>query len=188
MSSVYVSTSIENSSEFLVTIVRSVTAVSVQTKTATAVMTATIAPSATNSNLSSENKSTSGGVSHGAIAGIVVGVVCGTALLGLLLLWFCGVSLFCLPGRVRNDKYNDDEKSVRDDDSMSIHNGDKNAAIAGLGGFGRTPAYMYNADELSIGYGNRRFSQSSLPDAAAGSAGSESDNSNKRGLRVINPD
>lgn len=185
MSSVYVSTSIENSSEFLVTIVRSVTAVSVQTKTATAVMTATIAPSATNSDLSTQNKGTSGGVSHGAIAGIVVGVVCGAALLGLLLLWFCGVSLFCLPGRVRNDKYNDDEKSVRDDDSMSIQNGDKHAAIAGLGGFGRTPAYMYNADELSIGYGNRRFSQSSLPDAAAGS---ESDTSNKGGLRVINPD
>ncbi|GAV27362.1 hypothetical protein PMKS-000827 [Pichia membranifaciens] len=162
MSSVYVSTSIENSSEFLVTIVRSVTAVSVQTKTATAVMTATIAPSATNSDLSTQNKGTSGGVSHGAIAGIVVGVVC-----------------------ARNDKYNDDEKSVRDDDSMSIQNGDKHAAIAGLGGFGRTPAYMYNADELSIGYGNRRFSQSSLPDAAAGS---ESDTSNKGGLRVINPD
>lgn len=170
----------------LVTIVRSVTAVSVQTKTATAVLTATIAPSNTSSSLSDQNKSTSGGISHGAIAGIVVGVVCGTILLGLMLLWLCGLSLFCIPGRGHGDKYNDDEKSVRDDDSMSIRNGDKHAALAGLSGFGRTPAYMYNADELSIGYGNRRFSQSSLPDAAAGS--DESDSSNKGGLRVINPD
>lgn len=72
---------------------------------------------------------------------------------------------------------------------MSIHRAthlEHDADIPGLPGFGRTAAYTYNADELSIGYGNRRFSQGSLPDAAGGS---ESDTSNKgRGLRVINPD
>jgi cell wall integrity and stress response component len=168
----------------LVTIVQSVTAVSVETKTATAIMTATLAPTTTNVNITPQNKSSSSSISHGAIAGIVIGVVLGTILLTSLILWFCGVNLFCIPGRNRGNDYDDDEKSIRDD-SISIHNNSHLNNDPGLTGFGRTPAYLYNADELSIGFGTRRFSQGSLPDAAGGS---ESDSSNKRGLRVINPD
>lgn len=189
VSSIYVSTSLANSGEGIVTIVQSVTAFSVETKTSTAVLTATVAPTATNASISTENKSSNKGISHGAIAGIVVGVVCGALIFGAMLLWFFGFALFCIPGRKRDDNY-DDEKSIRDDIS-SIHHGTHlgtDSAIGGLTGFGRTPAYLYNADELSIGYGTRRFSQGSLPDAAGGSESGDSSKSNKGGLRVINPD
>lgn len=161
----------------LMTIVQSVTSVSVQTKTATAVLTATVLP--TSSGVlapGTQNKKKSSGLSGGAIAGIVVGVVCGTIIFLLILLWYCGIGLLCFSGRQK-----DDEKSIRDDDSVNPLNDDH------MIGFGRTPTYLYNADELSIGVGNRRFSQGSLPDAAAGSDSSNS-NSGRGGLRVINPD
>ena len=153
-------------------------------------LTATIAPTAAINNApgGNNNKSTnSNGISHGAIAGIVVGVVVGVVLLTMLLLWFCGITLLCIPGRNRNGYDDDDEKSIRDDSSMSIHHAaNLHDTNPGSNGYGRTPAYLYNADEISIGRGNRRFSQSSLPDAAAGS---DTDNSGKGGgLRVINPD
>lgn len=172
------------------TIVLSVTSVSIQTQTATAIRTATVLPSLPNNNngVDANNKSSqsSSGLSHGAIAGIVVGVVIGTLLIAAFLLWFFGVTLFCIPGRNRTFDPYDDEKTLSDG-SLSLHRPvDNSAALAGLNGFGRTAAYDYNADEISIGYGNRRFSQGSLPDAAGGS---ESDSSNKAGgLRVINPD
>lgn len=181
------SESVFTSNEQLITIVHSVTSVSIQTQTATAIRTATVAPSLSESGgISTNNKSSNTGLSHGAIAGIVVGVVIGTLLISAFLLWFFGVTLFCLPGRKRGFDEYDNEKSIRDD-SLSLHHPvDNTAALAGLEGFGRTAAYEYNADEISIGYGNRRFSQGSLPDAAGGS---ESDSSHKAGgLRVINPD
>lgn len=132
---------------------------------------------------SASNRKSTSGISHGAIAGIVVGVVCGTILLTLLILWLFGVNLFCISGRNRKRDDYDNEKSIRDD-SISLHNGNHLNHNIGLTGFGRNPA-LYNTDDLSIGYGTRRFSEGSLPDAAGGS---ESDTSNKRGLRVINPD
>lgn len=184
------SESVFTSNQELITIVHSVTSVSIQTQTATAIRTATVVPSAPNNNsgINANNKSSqsSSGLSHGAIAGIVVGAVIGTLLIAAFLLWFFGVTLFCIPGRNKTFDPYDDEKSLSDG-SLTLHRPvDNSAALAGLNGFGRTAAYEYNADEISIGYGNRRFSQGSLPDAAGGS---ESDSSNKGGgLRVINPD
>lgn len=191
------SESVFTSNQELITVVHSVTSISIQIQTATAIRTATVAPTLTNNSngnnsdsnnddLGNRKNSSSSSLSHGAIAGIVIGVVVGTLLISGFLLWFFGVTLFCIPGRNREFDDYDDEKSLRDD-SISLHRPvADSAALAGLEGFGRTAAYNYNADEISIGYGNRRFSQGSLPDAAGGS---ESDASNKAGgLRVINPD
>lgn len=173
-----------NSRQTLITIVQSVTSVSVQVRTATAVHTATVVPTLLNSNGNSNNKQKkSSGISGGAIAGIVIGVVAGVLIIGGMLLWLLGVPLLCIPARRRQD---DDEKSIRDDDSLAYAN-PHDAAIAGVAGYGRTPGYLLSPDQLSIGYGNRRFSASSLPDAANGSH-SESDSSKGGGLRVINPD
>lgn len=164
---------------------QSVTSVSVQVRTATAVHTATVVPTLLNSNGNSNNKQKkSSGISGGAIAGIVIGVVAGVLIIGGMLLWLFGVPLLCIPARRRQD--DDDEKSIRDDDSLAYAN-PHDAAIAGVAGYGRTPGYLLSPDQLSIGYGNRRFSASSLPDAANGSH-SESDSSKGGGLRVINPD
>lgn len=174
-----------SSQQSLVTIVQSVTSVSIEVKTATAVLTATLAPSGSSSGLANltNARTSASGISHGAVAGIVIGVVCGTIILTSFILWFFGVTLFCIPGRNRKAEAYDNEKSIRDD-SISLRNGDHLNHNIGLTGFGRNPA-LYNADDLSIGYGTRRFSEGSLPDAAGGS---ESDTSNRGGLRVINPD
>ncbi|KAG7899481.1 hypothetical protein KL935_003791 [Ogataea polymorpha] len=146
------------------------------------VATATSASAAASSSSASSANNRSTGLSKGAKAGIAVGSILGALLLlGLLLLF-----LFWRR-RQRDDRDNLSEKrasSILASSPRQPPAGSRGAA-AGIGAnaFG----FMSEDDRLDMPGTSRRFSDGSLPDAAAGAA-VPPNSARQGGLRVVNPD